>query len=146
MRKMIQAHPALVAVVASLLIAGSAFAYYLATGSGEVRTHASGATPHVTLSGAVQSEVGPGDSTGVSLQVTNETGTKQFVGNVLGTVEVVGAPGCDPSWFHFEGVTEGVEVPEGTTDLPHDAHLTFTNEPTNQSACKGAELVINLTS
>lgn len=132
-----------------LLCVGSALAYYVASGSGTATGKASATAPSVTLTGSVAKEIGPGGSSGVSLSATNSSGSNVFVGTVAGTVTVDAThetAGCDPSWFSFTGAAENVSVAPGTHALPHDGTLTFNNVESDQGACKGATLTVDLTS
>jgi len=147
-------------VLGAMLVAGTAFAYWTASGSGTGSSSAASGLGTQTVNGAVASGgLVPGGSKTVTFSAT-KTASDYHVGTVSLTSVTVDAThlaaGCDASWFSMSPVSDNeiVLAGSGTQTLTSTGTLSMANAvdgstpplPVNQDACKGATLTLNLSS
>jgi hypothetical protein len=135
----------LVPVVAAmaLAVAGIAVAYFTASGTGS-GTATVGTAGGVTITDvSFGGDLYPGGATSVSFRVNNTSSdTAVRVGKVV--VSSIRTPlGCDASDFGFADVDVNAEIPaNGSTS--GSGSLTLANSSSNQDACQGASVDLNL--
>jgi len=136
-------------IVASLVIAGSAIAYWTGSGSGGGEATV-GSGNGVTLASTVTAEVVPGVATPVTFTSGNTGTSAVMVGTIslAGITADAGHSACDVADFSMADVPENHSVPAGATAeaLPTDGSLVYANTGVNQDPCKGATLTLSLTS
>lgn len=136
-------------LVALLVIAGGAYAYWTAGGSGSGSGAAAGGTTALTVNQTtVLTEMYPGDSAQTLSGTFNNTNDgATYVGTVTasisGVTKATGAPAgtCDATDFTLANaaMTVNAEVPVGSLQGAWTgATIKFNNKGTNQDACKGA--------
>ena len=140
----------IVAVVAALaLIAAIAgYAYWTTTGSGTGSSTA-GTTSAITLHASFTTGIFPGGTKTVSFTADSTNPGNVRVGTVhLASVSFdAGHSGCAAADFTMPDVVQNFEIPNGTgTALPNNGTLTFADTASNQDACQGATITLNLTS
>ena len=140
---------AAITTVGVLIVAGGAYAFWTAAGTGSASTTAStGGT--ITINGTVATGIAPGLGKTVTFQATNPTTSAIVVGTVsLASVTVdAGHSGCLVADFTMPSVVENESVAAGATAavLANTGTLTMANTAINQDACKGATLTLALTS
>jgi hypothetical protein len=145
-------------VVAIAIVGGTAWAFFAAssTGSGSITGTVSNPTTAVTLTlaGSFPSTLAPGAANAVPVTVTahnpdlSQTATLVSVHLASVTVDSAHATaGCLNSWFTMADVTENASItPSNTATLPTTGSLVMAESGSNQSACKGASVTLNLTS
>jgi hypothetical protein len=144
-------------LVLAVVLAGAAFAYWTAggsgSGSGSAATGATGLTARQTT---VLTPMFPGDSAQtISGTFDNPNTGPTFVGSVTVSIASVvkagGAPAgtCDASDFTLANTAMAVnaQIPAGTSQGSFTgATIQFNNKPTtNQDACKGATVNLSYT-
>lgn len=135
-------------VVALLLIAGGAYAYWTVGGSGSGSGAAAQGTAALTVNQTtVLTEMYPGDSAQTLSGTFNNTNDgATYVGTVTasisGVTQATGAAGtCDATDFTLANAAMPVnaEVPVGSSQGAWTgATIKFNNKATNQDGCKGA--------
>jgi hypothetical protein len=137
-------------LVIAVVLAGAAFAYWTAGGSGSgTGSAATGATGLTARQTTVLTPMFPGDTAQtISGTFDNPGSGPTFVGSVTvsiaSVVKAAGAPAgtCDASDFTLASTTMPVsaEIPAGTGQGSFTgATIQFNNKPTtNQDGCKGA--------
>ena len=138
-----------IGLVASLAIAGAAFAYWTGAGSGSATgTVNSGGT--ITLNGTVAAGLAPGLNKAVALTATNATTSAIKVGTVhLESVAVDAAHAtCNVADFTMADVVEDQSIAASSSNvtLANSGSLVFANTAVNQDACKSATLTLTLSS
>ena len=143
-------------VILALAIAGGAFAYWTAGGSGTGgAAAASGPSTLNANQTTVLTPMYPGDSPQtINGNFDNSNSGPIFVNSVTVAIssvtKAVGAPAgtCDATDFTLTGATMAVNasVPVGTgVGSFGGATIQFNNKPTNQDACKGATVSLAYT-
>ncbi|WP_045729411.1 hypothetical protein [Pseudarthrobacter chlorophenolicus] len=139
---------AAVAVSAALLAAGggAAYAYWSTNGSGTGSAAASSGTKDVVLHTAFSKDIAPGETREVTYTADNPNTSSTVVGSLAATVATSNAA-CLPAWFDITAPAASTAVSAGATgaDLGKGT-LTFNDLATNQDACKGATITVNVTS
>lgn len=136
---------------AFLLVGGgtAAFAYWTTTGTGSGSAANQAAADTLTLSASFAANtLAPGTSVPVSFSATN-AGTSVLQVTTLAVDSITtSVPACDAAWFSVASasIAQSTSVPSGTTALPNGTTLTFNESGTNQDACKGATVTLNLSS
>jgi hypothetical protein len=138
-------------VVGIISVSGlAAYAYWTATGSGTgTATASTGAT--VTLTATVASGLAPGIGPTVTIKATPSTTQAIRIGTVRltnVTVDAGHSTGCDKNWFTMADVAADEAIPAGGGQytLIATGTLQMSDLPaTNQDACKGATLTLDLT-
>ena len=134
-------------LVASLAIAGFAYAFWTGSGSG-TGTGTVGTTSSVTITGTVAPGISPGANRAVSFTAANPSSSSAQVT----TLHLVGvtsnAAGCTGADFTMADVTESHQVPGNATaePLPTNGSLVYAETGVNQDACKSATLTLTLSS
>jgi len=135
------------AVVATVAVAGIATAYFSASGSGS-GTAAVGSAGSVALTSSVTGNLYPG-ATGVPVSITatnNGSGSEHVATVHLASVTVdSGHSTCDVSAFTMPDVTVNQTLAVGA-NTQASGTLSMANTASNQDACQGATLTLNLTS
>lgn len=136
------------AVLTTLAVAGAAFAFWTAGGSGTgSAATATGSTPLTAVQTSVITPMYPGDTAQtLSGNFTNPNSGPIFVTSVTASIASVtkaGSPvvGCDASDYTLTNATMavGAEVPAGSAQGAWTgAKIKFNNKASNQDACKGA--------
>lgn len=149
---------ALLGVVAGVVVATAAFAYWTSggtgNGSGDIADQATGT---ITLEGTIDDpDLRPGHTSPISLTATNtdpETDlyvTSTKIESILVTGDGSANGGCDELWFsdYDTAVPQGQTIEAGDEDVPlDDPHtITFNNAAANQDDCKGATVTFVLSS
>jgi hypothetical protein len=146
----------LLGVIAALVVAAAAIAYWTAGGSGTGTASTSNGTGSLTINQTSPlTAMYPGDSPQtLSGDFDNPTGNLVQVAQVavsISSVTKAGNPvvGCDASDYTITGspMTVGAEVPAGSnTGSWSGATIQFNDKPTvNQDACKGATVNLSYT-
>jgi len=138
-----------VAAIAALAVAGIAFAYFTASGTGS-GTATVGSAAGVSIGNvSFDSTLYPGGSTTVRFTITNSSSStavsvdKVVADTAYGTTGVDGLPrGCSAADFTFADATVGRSIPaSGSVD--GTGTLRFADNG-NQNACQGASPVLHL--
>jgi len=160
---------AIATTVLFLLCASAAFAYYLLTftgsGSGSAKVGEATGTGMLALSAKLPEGLKPGGSGTVSYYASNPTASQpgyvQQLYNAGVSVDTTHASaGCKASWFVLKSPSAALETLETTpgpaepTPIPVGGApvllgtdtLEYVESGTNQTACSGATITINLTS
>ena len=139
---------AAVVVVLALIAAIAGYAYWSSTGSGTGSSTA-GTTSAITLHASFPAGIYPGGTESVSFTADNPNTGKVQVGTIhLASVTFdAGHASCSAADFTMADVAENVEIANGTgLSLPNNGTLSFADTASNQDACKGATITLNLTS
>lgn len=137
----------------ALAVAGAAFAYFTSSGSG-TGTAAVGSSSAVTLHATISSSLYPGSSSPVSFTVDNPSSGVQRVGTVsLASISVDGAHsscsttlgGGNPDFSMAAVPVNQVINPGNGQSVAATGTLTMNETGTNQDACQGATLTLQLT-
>ncbi len=140
-------------IVALLGLAGGAYAFWTAAGTGSVSGDANdGGT--ITLSGTIEADTSaPGVDANVEFTASNPTTSAITVGTVKLRVLIpitvdAGHAACDLDDFSMADVVQGEVVAAGAVahSLDDDGTLVFDDTGVNQDACKGATLTLHLIS
>jgi len=138
----------------AVAFAAVAYAYFTSNGSG-TGTASVGTASAVTLHGTVNSSLYPGSSSPVSFTVDNPSSGSQRVGSItLASISVdSGHSGCSTTLgggnpdFAMPAVTVNKSFGPGSGQaVTPTGTLTMNETGTNQDACQGATLTLNLTS
>jgi len=144
-----------------LAFAGAAVAYFSTTGSGSGSAtvgKSSALAISATITPATGGLVPGGSPADVQFSVNNPSSGNQYVGTVSLTgvkaytsqggtdITGTGAGQCDTSAFSMSPVTENRDVPSGSSTLPADGSLVFSDSGSNQDGCQGAYLVATFAS
>jgi len=137
----------------ALALAAGAYAYFTSNGSG-TGTASVGTASAVTLHGTVTSSLYPGSSSPVSFTVDNPSQGSQRVGTIsLASISVdAGHSACstvlggaNPD-FSMPAVTVNKTFAPGNAQaVTQTGTLTMNETGTNQDACQGATLTLQLT-
>jgi hypothetical protein len=155
-RKFTKKRLLIVASVTALALAGIAYAFFSSTGSGTGSAGVGSAATGLTLHGSITGSLSPGGSKTVSLTADNTNTADVKLHNVTGTVSVdqthVDA-GCAATNFTFDNgsggaITEDQNIPASTNGvaLTNDGTVKMPTSASNQDACQGASLTLNLSS
>lgn len=139
---------AMVAGVASLAIAGAAFAYFTTTGSG-TGTGSTGTSSAVTIHGTASTTLYPGTTSSVTFTVDNPSTGHQFVNTIhLASVSTdAGHSACVVADYTMPDVAAAQDVASGNgIVITTTGTLTMANTAVSQDACKNAPLTLNFTS
>lgn len=140
---------AAIATVGVLIVAGGAYAFWTAGGTGSATSTASGGGT-ITINGTIPTGIAPGLSRTVTFQATNTTTSAIMVQTVSLTSVTVdaGHSGCLVADFTMPSVVENESVAAGASavSLTNTGTLTMANTAVNQDACKGATLTLALAS
>ncbi len=135
-------------VVAILIAAGAAIAYFTSTGSG-TGTATVGSSSAVTLHGTAASTLYPGTSATVNFTVDNPSSGTEHVGTIhLSSVTTdAGHIACVMTDFTMPDVVANQNFANGNGQaVTATGTLTMANSALNQNACQGAPLTLNITS
>lgn len=137
-------------VVAVVMAAVGAYAYWTTTGSGTGSASVANSNGTVTLHGTAPTNLYPGGSSSVTFTADNAGASNLFVGTIhLASVSAdSGHSSCVTSDFTMPDVTSNTIVTAGASGqaLTGTGTLSYANTASNQDACKGATLTLNLTS
>ena len=134
------------AAVAVLAISGAAFAYFTTTGAG-TGSGAVGTSTPLVIHGVVDGALYPGTSSTVNFTVDNASAGNQFVNTITLASVDTGVTECLGTWFTMVPVVAAQDVPSGSgTVIIETGTLVMENTESSQDACKGADLVLTLTS
>ena len=138
---------AIVASVASLAIAGAAFAYFTTTGGGEGEGTV-GTSTALVLTGTVEDLLYPGTESQVTFTVDNASTGHQFLTTIHldgVTTDNVACPGSD---FTMPDVNASQDLASGTgISVTAEGTITMANHvAVNQDACKDAVITLDLSS
>jgi hypothetical protein len=139
---------ALGATVASLAIAGSAFAYFTTTGAG-TGAGTVGTGTALVIHGTAATALYPGTSSVVTFTADNASTGHQLLNTITltGVTTNAGHTGCVVADFTMSPVTANQDVPSGTgIAITATGTITMANTAVSQDACKDAVLTLNLTS
>lgn len=140
---------AILGAIGAVAITAFAIAYWTGGGSGS-GTAEVGEGGAVTLTATVEAGIAPGTAKDVAFTAANETGSPIQVGTVhLVGIAADGEHGaCETADFTMADVTENHSVPAGATAeaLPTEGSLAYANTGVSQDACKGATLILTLSS
>jgi hypothetical protein len=130
-----------------LAVTGIAVAYFTSTGSG-TGTATVGSSQALTLHGTTASTLYPAGSSTVSFTVDNPSSGSEYLSTIhLASVTTDGAHStCGLSAFTMPDVTVNQTVASGTgIAVTATGTLSMADTGTNQNACQGAPLTLNLT-
>ena len=100
----------------------------------------------VTLTAKFPAGLAPGSSQHISYTASNSTGNSVLVGDLAATVST-SAKGCLPAWFTATAETSKSRVPPGVSGIPvGSGTLSFTDSNDDQDACRGATVIVSVTS
>lgn len=136
---------ALGAAVASITIAGAAFAYFTTTGTGTV-SGAVGTSTALTITGTSASTLYPGTTSTVNFSVNNPSTGNQFVTTIHLNSVTTSVPECLGTWFTMPDVAANQDIDPGGEAITATGTLTMINAAASQDACKLATLTLNLSS
>lgn len=138
---------AAVGVIAVLIAAGGAYAYWSGGGSGS-GTATVGTSGAVALTATVTPGISPGNSEPVSFAAANATSSSIFVSTVHLVSVTSNVPACVTADFTMDDVTTSDEVLAGATAqaLTSGGSLDYANTGVSQDACKDATLTLTLSS
>jgi hypothetical protein len=134
--------------VVVLIVAAVAIAYFTSSGSG-TGSATVGSSSAVTLHGTTASTLYPGTSSSVSFTVDNPSPGTERVGTIqLASVTTdAGHSGCVMTDFTMPAVVANQSFPSGNGQaVTATGTLSMANSASNQDACQGAPLTLNLTS
>ena len=145
MRKLLRKrYLAPLALVATLALAASAWAYFSSTGSG-TGSATVGSSAQVSLSSDAVSGLYPGGAdVPVTVHVANPGSGAEYVGTISGTVADNG--GCLGSWFQVDPVAYNSDVAANSSGADAPTAVRMLDSGANQDACQGATLTINWSS
>jgi len=138
---------ALVAVlVIAVAAAVSAYAYFTAAGGGS-GSFSTGDIGSITITsdgvGPLYPQTDSSKTTAVTVHVTNNGASSQYVGDITGVV--TGVPtDCDPGWFTVAKIPAPGLLPHGTSDFQSSVILNDNGH--SQNACASADLTITWSS
>jgi hypothetical protein len=142
---------ALLGIVAGLIVATAAFAYWTTSGS-DTGSATAGEDKGVTISGDAADAIYPGGDFDVTVNVANDDATQSQHVNYLHVDVVPAEAGCDADWFTFklDEDTGGTAANpysyllddeiEGGGDDDHPGTLSMSNPDEDQDACKLSEI------
>jgi hypothetical protein len=140
---------ALGGTLASLAIAGAAFAYFTTTGGGD-GAGTVGTSSTIVITGTAATTLYPGTSSTVSFTVNNSSPGHQFVTTIhLDSVSTDGPhSACVVTDFSMADVAANQDVASGPAIvITQTGTLLMANNPiANQDACKNAPLTLHLSS
>ena len=140
---------AIVASVASLAIAGAAFAYFTTTGAGTGDGDV-GTSSALVLYGVVTDVLYPGTESEVTFTVDNNSEGHQNLNDIHLVSITTPAVGCITGAlgdFSMVDVDANQDLAPGDgTEVTATGTLVMANTATSQDACKSAVLTLNLTS
>ncbi len=150
MRKIVMKKRVLVpiSILAALIVAGAAIAYFTSTGSG-TGTATVGSTRAVTLHGTAATTLYPGTTSSVSFTVDNPSSGTQRVGTIrlVSVATDAGHSGCVVADFTMPDVVANQSFPSGNAQaVTATGTLTMANTGVAQDACQGAPLTLTLSS
>jgi hypothetical protein len=134
-------------VVAVLVGAGAAVAYFTASGGG-TGSASVGSSSSIGLSSSAVSGLFPGGAdVPVTVHVHNGGSGNQNVGTISGSISDTTTSGgtCKGSWFQVDPVAYNTTVDAGAT-ADVSTKVRMLDDGTNQDACQGANLTINWSS
>jgi hypothetical protein len=144
-RKRLLASIAGIGVVA---VAGIAVAYFTSTGSGTA-SGTVGSSQALTLHGTTSASLYPGSSATVTFTADNPSGGNEYLSTIhLTSVTTdAGHSGCGLTAFTMPDVTVNQSIGPGSgQSVTVHGTLSMADTGTNQNACQGAPLTLNLTS
>jgi len=133
-------------------LAGTAFAYWTASGSGTASAAVRSTNPStVTLHGSAAPGLFPGSSVAVSFTADNNDANQAIAVGTIHLVSVAADSGhsaCDTSAFHMSDVVSGQKLAAGAAAVALTAGgtLAMDNTAANQDSCKGATMTLTLSS
>jgi len=146
-------------VLVSMVVAGTAFAYWTASGSGTGSANAAAATQDgYTLSASGFGGIYPGSTANVAITATPNALNKAHVKvaniSLALTPVTTGVSGCDPSWFTVDTISSlnpvlaptDSGVAAGSAVLHMSDALDANSAPVDQNACKGVSITLHFTS
>jgi len=136
-----------VALVGVLAVTGIAVAYFTSTGSG-TGTATVGSSQALTLHGTTAGTLYPAGSSTVSFTVDNPSSGSEYLSTIhLASVTTDSTHStCGVSAFTMPDVTVNQTVASGTgVAVTATGTLSMADTGTNQNACQGAPLTLNLT-
>ncbi len=132
------------ALVAALVLAASAWAYFSSTGAG-TGTATVGSSSQVALSSDAVSGLFPGGAdVPVTVHVHNPGSGAEYVGTISGSVADNGS--CLGSWFTVDSITYNANVAAGHDGADASTAVRMADSGTNQDACQGKTMTINWSS
>jgi hypothetical protein len=129
----------LAGVVALMLVAGAAFAYFTNTGTGS-GTASVGTSSEIELSSPLVGTLYPGgDDVAVTVTIFNPGSGFQMINTVSGAVTTNGD--CLGTWFVVDDIIYDAELAPGASDTA-DTAVRMLDSGTNQDVCKGLTMAI----
>jgi hypothetical protein len=140
-----------VGLIATLALAGAAFAYWTTTGSGSGSGSVASSNGTLVLHGTINSQLTPGGSSSVSFTADNANSSSLQVGTVHAVVSIDTAhatAGCDAADFTINDTIENQRIAANSTAvaLANDGSISMADTAANQDACKGATISLALSS
>ncbi len=134
-------------VLATLVVASSAYAYWTTTGSGTGSGSVSASNGTIVLHGTIDTALTPGATSAVHFTADNAGTSSLYVGSVHAVVST-DKPGCLVSDFTISDTVENQQVPAGSTGLALTGagSIAMADTALNQDACKGAAITLTLSS
>lgn len=132
-------------VVAVVLIAGAAFAYWTGSGEGTGEAKANYASAAFEVSSAAVEGLYPGANPAVTVKVKDKDANQaEYLTKLEAEVEKTSATECKKEWFVVSPASQEpkIVIAHGETK-EYTVHLEMKEEATvNQNACKGASITL----
>ncbi len=137
---------AILAALGALLVAGGAYAFWTAGGSGSGSATNATTNGTTTLKATFADGLTPGKKEDVTYTASNPGTSSLRINTIKATVRT-SDPGCRPADFVVPDTASNTTVPPGAQDVPAGSTtITFTDTAQNQDACKGATITLDLSS
>ncbi len=142
---------AVVGVVAALVAAGAAIAYWSTSGSGSGSGSVANSNGTLVLHGTITNALTPGGSSPVSFTADNGNSSSLQVGTISAVVSIDSehaAAGCKASDFTIGDTAENQTIAAHATGvtLAKEGSISMADTSANQDACKGATVSLTLSS
>lgn len=158
-RRIARKRAVVLAVVLSLVVAAAGTAYLLITSGAGSGTATLGGAPtgQISLNVSFADGLTPGNSEGVTVTATNDTPNEAVLHSLAPASITTSDPACLPSWFTYtppsaSSMGPALTLNPGNRNLTvgngagQDGTLTFVDSGTDQGACIGQSVVLNLVS
>jgi len=133
-----------VGTIATVAVAGGAYAYWTAGGTGGGTAVAGSTMSVLEISGNPANGIVPGGSVPVTVSVHNPNSSSSHIDVISATVDANSAD-CVDGDFSFDSIPANVRIAGGAT-LTFDSLVHMADTAANQNACRGATLTLTYSS